>query len=120
MSYNITQFEESFNDLLQQDIVIMLNDKILRQGKLVLFTIKNFYLTFSILQSKSSTKLSHYELPIPFSYSKDKSTYDLSYKVDDFHDNDSDVELSMKLLPKLKLHKLYDKNIIIGTLMESE
>jgi len=120
MIYNITEFEESFKSLLQQEIVIKLNDKILRKGKLVLFTIKNYCLIFSILQNKAVSKLSYYELPVPFSYIKDDNAYSLSYKIEDFHENDPDITISMKLVPKSKLHKLYDKNVIVYVDVESE
>lgn len=120
MIYDVTEFEESFNDLLQQDIAIMLNGKVLRRGRLVLFAIKNFYLVFSILQNKDSAKLTQYELPIPFYYTKINNKYNLSYKVTDFYCKDSDIELSSKLLTKTKYHKLYDKNIVIETLLSSE
>ena len=113
MTYSITNLEEAFNCLLQRDIVIRLNDKTLREGKLVLFCIKNFYLVFSLSQA-SSGRMLHYELPVPFAYDASSSIIKLSYRLKYFHQDDVNVKISMQLLSKSKVHKIYDRDIFIA------
>ena len=112
MTYSIDNLEEAFNCLLQRDIVIRLNDKTLREGKLVLFCVKNFYLVFNLSQA-SSGRMIHYELPVPFTYDTSSNIIKLSYRLKHFHQNDEDVKISMQLLGKLKVHKIYDRDIFI-------
>lgn len=112
MTYNIANLEEAFNLLLQRNIIIKLNDKTLREGKLVLFSIKNFYLVFSLAQPTSG-RMTYYELPAPFIYEARPNNIKLSYRLESFHQQDEDVKLSMRLLGKSKVHKIYDRDIYI-------
>ena len=114
MIYNLDILEQEFNNLLQSDISISLNDKVLREGKLVLFSIKNFYLTFSFAHSPTSTRLVYYELPPPFAYNKNSHGIKLSYKLKEFHQNNEDILIPMQLIGKTKLHKIYDKDIQVN------
>ena len=113
MIYSLDILESKFNDLLQNEITISLNDKVLREGKLILFSIKNFYLTFNISSNPGSNRLVYYELPSPFSYEVKNKSIKLSYKLKHFHQDNSDILIPMQLLGKSKLHKMYDKEIQI-------
>ena len=55
--------ENTFTPFFQKEICIVIDNKVLRQGKLLLFAIKDFYLHFTIV-SNNVTKT--YELPYPF------------------------------------------------------
>ena len=112
MTYSIDNLEEAFNCLLQREVLIRLNDKTLREGRLVLFCIKNFYMVFSLSQSASG-RMIHYELPIPFIYEAGPEVVKLSYKLKHFHQDVESVKISMQLLAKTKVHKIYDKDIYI-------
>ena len=55
--------EKNFLPFFQKNIAITLDNKILRQGKLLLFNIKDLYIYFTLLCS-NGTKI--FELPYPF------------------------------------------------------
>ena len=112
MTYSIDNLEEAFNCLLQRDVKIRLNDKTLREGRLVLFCIKNFYMVFSLSQTTPG-RMVHYELPVPFIYETSPGVIKLSYRLKHFHQNDEKIRISMQLLAKTKVHKIYDKDIYI-------
>jgi hypothetical protein len=48
---------------LLKDITISHNNKVLRSGKLLLFSIKDFYLHFTLSTDKQTK---HFEIPYPF------------------------------------------------------
>ena len=55
--------EELFLSFLQKDISIVLENKTIKQGKLLLFCVKDFYLNFTLL---SNNIIKTFELPYPF------------------------------------------------------
>lgn len=55
--------EELFLSFLQKEISIVLENKTIKQGKLLLFCVKDFYLNFTLL---SNSVIKTFELPYPF------------------------------------------------------
>ena len=113
MIYSLDKLEHEFSNLLQSNIAITLDDKVLREGKLILFSIKNFYLTFSLSSPISPKRLTYYELPSPFFYEANSKGIQLSYKLKYFHQDDSDILVPMQLLSKIKPHKIYNRDVSI-------
>jgi hypothetical protein len=64
MNINGTPIEEACKFLLQKNISFEINNKIFKQGKIILFYQKNFYITFIINTSKKEKD--RIEIPIPF------------------------------------------------------
>lgn len=110
--------ESYFVPFFQKNISIMLDNKVLRQGKLLLFCVKDFYLNFTLLLN-NSTKV--FELPYPFSTyieSLTSSTLVLDYKYNTFTRELEEIdEVSRPLLVKNKHMKYFDNTVkIIETL----
>lgn len=65
---NLTQFEETIKNLLQHkiEIVSTSNLKTIRKGTLILYNLKEFYMTFVLKTQKGDTK--YYHFPIPYDY----------------------------------------------------
>ena len=64
MNIQKTTLEEVCKFLLQKNISLEFNNKIFKQGRLILFSQKNFYLTFLLNNSKK--KDDKIEIPIPY------------------------------------------------------
>ena len=99
--------EEHLNEALQKDVRFTLNGKILREGRLMLYNIKDFYITFTIMTKKDIVKT--YEIPIPFKITKYGQNVNLSYVQD--HLTKGNVKIKMlisdiysKIGKKSKLH----------------
>ena len=76
--------EECCKDILQRDVKFVLNDKkVLRRGKLMLYSTKDYFITFTIDTPKKIRKV--YEIYYPFSITNDtdRSRLELSYDVED-------------------------------------
>ena len=56
--------ETALRAALQKTVTFEVNGKVLREGRFILYNIKDFYITFNLITSKQLQKT--YELPLPF------------------------------------------------------
>lgn len=110
--------EEIFLPFFQKNISIIIDSKILRQGRLLLFSIKDFYLHFTILNDKATKT---FELPYPFETYMENLTSKiliLDYKIKTFTKNLPKIDEKTKtLFGKEKYMKYFDNYVkIIETL----
>lgn len=100
MSINGTQLENACKFLLQKNIRIETKNKIYKQGKLILFYQKNFYITFVMhTQKKKNEKV---EIPIPFDvefHPKDNLIY-FDYRIKTLAKYAPEIETNLILYPK--------------------
>lgn len=110
----MTNAEDFFIPFFQKNISIILESKTLRQGKLLLFCVKDFYLNFTLLHNGVSKV---FELPYPFDTyleSLTSSVLVLDYKYRTLTRNLDDIEFSSRpLLSKSKHMKYFDNTIKI-------
>lgn len=74
----MSKYSEILNGILQQTVSIYCNEKAVRQGKLILITYKDYYITFML---KTKNGLKKYELPYPFKIDVNKNELVLDYKI---------------------------------------
>ena len=82
---NIQNFEQAIQNTLQRDIEIVSSNnlKVIRKGVLILYSLKEFYMTFVIKTSKGDTK--YYHFPIPYSFTETKKGLVFDYSVEHIH-----------------------------------
>lgn len=101
--------EKIFLPFFQKNISITLENKTLRQGRLLLFCIKDFYLHFT-LQCGSVTKT--FELPYPFKIYSDPASINilvLDYKMNSFtQDLHNILDKAKQLINKDKHMKFFN------------
>jgi len=106
--------EKKFLPFFQKNINIVLDNKILRQGRLLLFCVKDFYLHFT-LSTNNTTKT--FELPYPFETymeSVSSNVLVLDYKVVSFtRDLTNIFEKAKQLYNKDKQMKFFNNVIKI-------
>lgn len=71
--------EQILKATLQNNVQFVLNDKIVRQGKIILFTVKDYYISFNFITPENLQK--NYEIPIPFSIHKRNGNIFLDYNL---------------------------------------
>ena len=54
MSITGTELERACKHLLQKDVSLEINNKIIKKGKLIIFYQKNFYITFIVNNDKKN------------------------------------------------------------------
>ena len=107
------KIEKDLTNLLLRDIVIYINPaKPLKQGKLKLFKVKDFY--FSLSLENDNGDLKHYEIPFPFNSEVGHMHLKFDYRIDEFAKNNEFVHFKTKVLNFEKKSKLYNNIVVLS------
>jgi hypothetical protein len=107
----IIDLNEIFNDYFFKKFTFILDNKILKEGRLKLFTMKGFNLKFFLLDNENIIK--NLELPYPFKLSKTEEGYIFDYRLDKFKLVEN-TELINNLADKdCQKSRYYDKPLIV-------
>lgn len=100
-------------NLLQRNVSFCINDKTVREGLLVLFHIKDFYISFILKTSKHPKKT--YEIPVPFRVIEQHNKLIFDYSNKHIHKNDHRMSLLINAIHKNvgKKSKLLDNMLTI-------
>ena len=100
-----------FTDILQKNVTISCNNKIFRQGKVLLVSQKDFYITLT-LKIKGLTK--KYDIPYPFKVIKTKNLITFDYTIDTLcRDNLNKIDLVDQIVKRFNPIKFFNNNILI-------
>ena len=100
-----------FTDILQKAVIISCNNKILRQGKILLVSQKDFYITLT-LEIKGQMK--KYEIPYPFKIEKTKDLITFDYTIDTLcRGNAIKSNLMHTIAERYNPIKFFNNNILI-------
>ena len=91
----------------------IINDKIVREGKLILFNIKDFSIIFNLKTKTDQRKI--YEIPLPFDFKKTENDFTFNYSISKIYRNNKKIECLLKVISKNidKKSKLYDNVLMI-------
>lgn len=105
--------EEALKKALQKKLIFEVNNKTLREGKLILFNIKDFYITFSIITSKNIPKT--YELPVPYDIKSNSKGIIFDYTIKNITRGDGITEYLITTVRNkfCKKSKLFDNKLTI-------
>ena len=105
--------EQVLKDTLQNNVQFIPNGKIIREGTMVIYTVKDYYITFNFINTKGQEK--HYEVPVPFDIVKNKNEIVMSYEVHHATKNDFNCNWLVKqLVTKLKKKsKLMNNKLVV-------
>lgn len=116
MNINGTSLERACTLLLQKNISLELNNKVYKQGKLILFYQKNFYLIFLINSlKKNKDKI---EIPIPYDIEvhEEDGLIFFDYRVKTLAKLAPEIEAYLKVYPnKVAGNKFWDTILTINT-----
>jgi hypothetical protein len=105
--------EEKVKPFLQKDIIIFTeNGKPIKDGKLLLFKFKEFYLNFSI---KKGNTIKIVELPYPFLIQEEDKCLRFSYNINDFSSKNEDLQFKLLLFKPEKPNKLYNSTVVLSS-----
>jgi hypothetical protein len=115
MNINGTSLEDACKFLLQKHVSFEFNNKIFKQGKLLLFYQKNFYLMFIINTSKKEKD--KIELPIPYEVEmhKNDGLIYFDYRIKTLAKIAPEIENHLKVYPaKINGNKFWDSILTIN------
>lgn len=107
----MVDIENYFKYFLQRDIVISIDSKIIKDGKLILFNQRDFYLNFNLKQNNNTQK--KFELPYPFDIIKENNYIILSYELSSLSKNDADLYYKLISLNKKHNSRYYNSKVLI-------
>ena len=107
------QLQECMKTVLQRDIKLIINNKVLREGKLILFNLKDYYIECTFIMKTGQQKV--YEIPVPFDITikDDKILFDYSIDHATKNNLDNTVTIKMLALQSGKKSKFYDNVLTI-------
>lgn len=107
---NTPELEHLFIKLFQNEITISHKGKELRKGRLILFSIKDFYLNFKL---SCNNRFQVYELPFPFDVKVKGDEILFSYRLNDFTKKYKINPVEQALYFYSKPSKFFDSELII-------
>lgn len=108
---NKETIEKKISDLLQRDISFIVNNKVVRRGKLLLFGVKDFYTSFTISTGRGESKV--YELPYPFTINPLNNGIEFDYTLDSLSKGNKMLLYRLKVLNRVKKNKIFDNKVRI-------
>ena len=105
--------EEQLKGILQRDVQFIVNSKTLREGKLMMFNMKDFYISFILFTKKQQTKT--YDIPLPYQISVNPTDIIFDYKLSNVHHDSPYVLRLIESISKSvgRKSKLYDNFLTI-------
>lgn len=110
----LPELEVSLKNFLQKSIKFKIDNKIVKTGKLILFSQNHYNLIFTL---KNKNKNVTYKIPIPFDFSLVNDKLILNYKISTFTKNNKTIENILSRIKKKTYSKLYNKNLEISDLI---
>lgn len=115
MTIQGTDIEKACKFLLQKEIVIELKNKTHKQGKVVLFYQKNFYITLVMNTLKKDKE--KVELPIPYGveFHEDEELIYFDYRIKTLSKHAPEIETNLLIYPKkISGNKFWDSILLIN------
>lgn len=109
---NIQIYDKILQQFLQSKVIIKVDNKVLRTGKLKLFNIKQYFIRLHIENDKNITKI--LELPYPFLMKYNEGVgCTLNYKLTSLCNNHRDTVNTLRSVKNTAQHKIYDNEVSI-------
>ena len=102
----IEEVEEKFQKFFLNDINFVVNDKVIKKGKLLNANIKEFFIIFKLEVQKGG--ITSFEVPYPFELADEKNRIKFDYRLEKFVFNDIIKLAKVRRLKPKKNSKFYD------------
>lgn len=102
--------EKHINCFLQRKINFVSNGKIIKTGTLLLFTVKDFYLNFTILVGGARKQV---EIPYPFSFECTGNSIMLDYTLNKLYHGIPTISNTVHALTPKKPNKYYNARMYL-------
>jgi len=103
--------ESDFNYFLQRNVVFVLQNKVIKEGKIFLYNQKDYYLVFYMKSNNNEQK--KFEIPFPFSVQKHDKYLVLDYSLSAISGGDNELYYRLVALNQNSNSRFYNSKIII-------
>jgi hypothetical protein len=121
MTIHGTDIEKACKYLLQKNITLDIKNKTYKQGKLILFYQRNFYITFVMNTDKKENE--KVEIPIPYGIEihKDENLIYFDYRIKTLSKHAPEIEMNLMVYPKkITGNKFWDSILLINANVETD
>ena len=110
---NKENIEQQLNKFLLKTVTFKLNNKVVKKGKLKLFSIKQFFIKFNI---DINNEIKVYEIPYPFKIHENENGIAFEYTLSSFCNSDvSSLFYKIKTINKKTSNKMFDNFLFMLT-----
>lgn len=107
------EIENIIKPLLLRHVDFLLDNKKIKSGKFILFTVRDFFCIFTFFDTHKNKKVI-YEIPYPFSIQTTDNGVVFDYSVSAFCEKNMDIELNVAKTVGKKTSKLYNKKLFVN------
>jgi len=107
----IDEIENNFKDFFLNNVNFVINEKIIKKGKLINLSVKDFFIIFQLEIPKGGIKT--FEIPYPFGIENKKSFVDFDYRLCTLTQNDTYKFVKARNFKPKKNSKFYDVQMIM-------
>lgn len=109
---SIEEVEQTLKPFLLMKVAFTIDNKVIKQGKLQLFCIKDFFCIFTLLGLEKENKKFIYELPYPFSLKGTDKSIEFDYTLDAFCLSNAAIKEQTGKIKLAKTSKFFNKKVI--------
>lgn len=109
---SIEEIEQIIKPFLLLKATFTIDNKIIKQGKMQLFCIKDFFCTFTLLGIEKENKKAIYELPYPFSIKSNNDSIEFDYTLEAFCLSNNSIKEQVNKVKLNKTSKFFNKKVI--------
>lgn len=106
--------EKTILDYLQKKVVFICENKQYREGRLLLFSVKDFYLNFTISCDRKERKI--FEIPYPFEFRVKRNHLEFDFHLKHLSKGMHSISSIVKTLPIPRKKKYYNINMVLSAL----
>jgi len=110
---NKDSIEKKINNFLLKPVTFKLNNKVIKKGKLKIFTIKQFFIKFNL---DIDNEIKVFEVPYPYKIHETNNSLVFEYTLSSFcNSNSSELYYKLKTTDKKTSNKMYDNFLYMLT-----
>ena len=109
----VEHIEQLIKPLLLRDISFTVDNKTLKSGKLILFSVKDFFCIFTLTTPDRGNKRYIYEVPYPFTTNTTVSSLEFDYTIDSFCLHNDNIISATKSIAVNRASKLFNKKMVV-------
>lgn len=108
------EIEKNILNYLQKKVIFINENKHYKEGVLLLFSVKDFYLNFTISCDRKEKKI--IEIPYPFEFRSKKNHLEFDYHLNQLSKGMGSISSIIKRLPIPRKKKFYNTNMVLSAL----
>lgn len=110
---SVEEIEKKVSSFLQKKVKFLLDTKVLKEGKILLFCIKDFYCIFTLISEAKNNKKILYEVPYPFNIEEHDNKLVFDYTIETFCRGNKNTRDTINRIKTKKPFKLFNRKLTI-------